>query len=63
MSISTAYTFGTIAHPYATTMVGAGLTPDGVMDLIPVKPLAPIEPTVRQAYRDTLAALHQKLSG
>jgi len=47
----------------ATTMVRAGLTPDGVMDLIPVKPLAPIEPTVRQAYRDTLAALHQKLSG
>ena len=29
-----------------TTMIGAGLTPEDVMDLIPVKPMASIEPTV-----------------
>jgi pyrroline-5-carboxylate reductase len=45
----------------AATLVGAGLTPDDVMDLIPVKPLASIEPTVRQAYSETLTALHKKL--
>jgi pyrroline-5-carboxylate reductase len=44
------------------TMTGAGMTPDGVMDLVPVKPLEPIEQTVRQAYIDTLAALHKKLT-
>jgi pyrroline-5-carboxylate reductase len=45
----------------ARTMAEAGLAPDGVMDLIPVKPLAPIEPTVREAYVNTLGALHRKL--
>lgn len=50
-----------MADGTAATMVGAGLTSEGVMDLVPVKPLAPIEGTVKQAYRDTLAALHQKL--
>lgn len=43
------------------TMTGGGLTPEGVMDLIPVKPLAALEPMVRQAYLDTLGALHKKL--
>jgi hypothetical protein len=33
------------------------------MDLVPVKPLAPIEPTVKDAYRTTLSALHKKLHG
>jgi pyrroline-5-carboxylate reductase len=45
----------------ALTMAEAGLAPEGVMDLIPVKPLAPIEPTVREAYVNTLGALHKKL--
>jgi pyrroline-5-carboxylate reductase len=45
------------------TMTDSGLTPDGVMDLIPVKPLAPIEPTVREAYGRTLGELHTKLKG
>lgn len=45
----------------ARTMAEAGLAPDGVMDLIPVKPLAPIEPTVKEAYVNTLGALHRKL--
>jgi pyrroline-5-carboxylate reductase len=45
----------------ASTMAGAGLPPEGVMDLIPVKPLASMEPTVRDAYASTLSALHKKL--
>ncbi len=43
------------------TMRNAGLPPEGVMDLIPVKPLAAIEPGVRQAYSDTLGSLYKKL--
>jgi pyrroline-5-carboxylate reductase len=43
------------------TMVKAGLPPEGVMDLIPVKPLAAIEPMVKQAYADTLGGLYKKL--
>ncbi len=44
------------------TMLRAGLPAEGVMDLIPVKPLAAIEPTVKQAYSDTLGGLHKKLT-
>ena len=43
------------------TMTAAGLQPDGVMDLIPVKPLASLEPSVTEAYGTLLAALHGKL--
>jgi hypothetical protein len=32
------------------------------MDLIPVKPLAGLEEHVRENYRSTLTALHQKLT-
>jgi pyrroline-5-carboxylate reductase len=45
----------------AGTMAGAGLSPADVLDLIPVKPLAGFEPTVKQAYVETLVALHGKL--
>ncbi len=45
----------------AGTMAAAGLAPEGVMDLIPVKPLAAMEPTVKEAYASTLGALHKKL--
>ncbi len=45
------------------TMAAAGLAPEGVMDLIPVKPLAAMEPTVKEAYASTLGALHKKLRG
>ncbi len=45
------------------TMTRAALTPDGVMDLIPVKPLAALEPSVKEAYVTTLVALHKKLKG
>jgi pyrroline-5-carboxylate reductase len=47
----------------ASAMTGSGMTPEDVMDLIPVKPLAFIEPTVRDAYINTLGALHKKLKG
>ena len=46
-----------------STMAAAGLAPEGVMDLIPVKPLAAMEPTVKEAYASTLGALHKKLKG
>ena len=45
----------------SVTMTETGMTPDSVMDLIPVKPLAPIEQTVREAYSRTLGELHKKL--
>jgi pyrroline-5-carboxylate reductase len=47
----------------ASTIVSAGMAPEGVMDLIPVKPLAAIEPLVKQAYADALGELHKKLKG
>jgi pyrroline-5-carboxylate reductase len=47
----------------ACTMAEAGLAPEGVMDLIPVKPLASMEPTVKEAYATMLGALHKKLKG
>lgn len=45
----------------AATVNESGLGPDAVMDLIPVKPLAAIESTVKEAYSNTLNALHKKL--
>ena len=47
----------------ARTMTEAHLSPEAVMDLIPVKPLAPIEPTVKASYASVLSALHAKLKG
>jgi pyrroline-5-carboxylate reductase len=43
------------------TYFSSGLTPDQVMDLIPVKPLEAAEGQVREVYRTKLAALHEKL--
>jgi pyrroline-5-carboxylate reductase len=45
------------------TFFDAGLTPEQVLDLVPVKPLAEAEPQILQAYRDTLPRLHAKLKG
>jgi pyrroline-5-carboxylate reductase len=45
------------------TLFDAGLTPEQVLDLVPVKPLAEAEPQILQAYRDTLPKLHAKLKG
>jgi pyrroline-5-carboxylate reductase len=47
----------------SATMTGSGLPPEGVMDLVPVKPLASIEPSVKEAYVSALGALHKKLKG
>jgi pyrroline-5-carboxylate reductase len=44
------------------TLLDSGLSPEAVMDLVPVKPLSTTEPTVVAAYRDTLPALHARIS-
>jgi pyrroline-5-carboxylate reductase len=43
------------------TLLDGGLTPAALMDLIPVKPMAEVEPTVDSAYRTLLPALHAKI--
>jgi pyrroline-5-carboxylate reductase len=43
------------------TLVDSGLPPAEVMDLVPVKPLAEMEPQVLEWYRTRLAALFQKI--
>ncbi len=51
-----------MVHGAAGTISDFSLPPDAVMDLIPVKPLAAIEETVKEAFASTLGALHQKLT-
>lgn len=43
------------------TLLDAGLSPEEVLDLIPVKPLQDEEDGIRQAYRDRLTALYTKI--
>ena len=43
------------------TLLRGGLPPAAVMDLIPVRPLAAIEPSVAAAYREALPALFAKI--
>lgn len=43
------------------TLLDSGMSPAGVMDLIPVKPLAAMEPQVAEAYRNALSAIYQKI--
>jgi pyrroline-5-carboxylate reductase len=45
------------------TLFDAGLTPEQVMDLVPVKPLAQAEPQILRAYREALPGLYAKLKG
>jgi len=45
----------------ARTLLESGLTPAEVMDLIPVKPLAEMEPPVLEFYRTRLPGLYQKI--
>lgn len=45
------------------TIDESGLTPDEVMDLVPVKPLGEDEAMIRNAYRTRLTGLYQKLKG
>lgn len=47
----------------AKTLHGSGLSPEDVIDLIPVKPLAEDEETIRGIYRSRLSALHRKWKG
>jgi pyrroline-5-carboxylate reductase len=44
------------------TLLESGLTPAEVMDLIPVKPLAEMEPQVVEMYRTRLPAVFQKIA-
>jgi len=45
----------------AATVAEGNLSPDQIMDLIPVKPLAEDEPAIRKIYQERLAALYQKI--
>ncbi len=45
----------------ARTLLESGLSPAEVMDLVPVKPLAEMEPQVSAMYRTRLPALYQKI--
>lgn len=45
----------------ARTLLESGLTPAEVMDLIPVKPLAEMEPQVLEFYRTRLSGMYQKI--
>ena len=45
----------------ARTLLESGLGPDEVRDLIPVKPLAAMEPQVTETYRTCLPAIYQKI--
>jgi pyrroline-5-carboxylate reductase len=45
----------------ARTLLESGLTSAEVMDLIPVKPLAEMEPQVAEMYRTRLPGLYQKI--
>ena len=43
------------------TLFASGLKAEEVMDLIPVKPLAEMEPQVSEMYRTRLPAVYQKI--
>jgi pyrroline-5-carboxylate reductase len=45
----------------ARTLVDSGLSPAEVMDLVPVKPLAEMQPAVLEFYHTRIPALHQKI--
>ncbi len=45
----------------ARTLLESGLSPAEVMDLIPVKPLADMEPQVAEMYRTRLPGVYQKI--
>jgi pyrroline-5-carboxylate reductase len=45
----------------ARTLVDSGLPPAEVMDLVPVKPLAEMEPQVLEFYRTRIPALFEKI--
>ncbi len=52
-----------MARGAAVTMNKSGLSPEAVMDLIPVKPLADEEAQIKQIYRSKLEPLFKQLKG
>ena len=46
-----------------STLYGSGLSPETVMDLVPVRPLSEDENTIREMYHNRLEALYKKLKG
>jgi pyrroline-5-carboxylate reductase len=52
-----------MAEGAAKTMKESGLTPEEVMDLVPVKPLGDVEDEIREMYRTRLRALYKRLRG
>jgi pyrroline-5-carboxylate reductase len=47
----------------AATLLRGGLTPQDVMDLVPVRPLGEDEPAIRAALENRVRAVHAKLTG
>ncbi len=45
----------------ARTLIDSGLSPEEVMNLVPVKPLAEIEPNVIEMYKTRLPGTYQKI--
>jgi pyrroline-5-carboxylate reductase len=52
-----------MAEGTVQTMMWSHLTPEQVMDLVPVRPLGEDEPVIKEIYRKRLPALFQKLKG
>lgn len=52
-----------MARGATATMNKSGLSPEAVMDLIPIKPLADEEARIKQLYKAKLEALFKQLKG
>ncbi|MDI6718238.1 MAG: NAD(P)-binding domain-containing protein [Methanomicrobiales archaeon] len=52
-----------MAEGAIATMAGSGLTPAGVMDLVPVKPLGEDEAVIRDCYERRLRGMYAMLKG
>jgi pyrroline-5-carboxylate reductase len=59
---ATRHALSRMLHGGVEAFFGSNLSPDEVIDLIPVKPLEASENEVREAYRTRLRALHDKLT-
>ena len=46
-----------------STLYESGLSPEAVMDLVPVRPLAEDENPIREMYHNRIEALYKKLKG
>lgn len=52
-----------MARGASATLLQSGLAPQEVMDLVPVRPMADDEPTIRGAIQTRVRAIHAKLRG